>query len=1053
MLALKIVFIILAVMCFGCAALGAISKRRNIGFIVTSLMIAGCDILCVVLLGSKNADQAKSALLPYYILHAIILVVYMLMMLLIDRIKKSGLIMIPMSVLCLYQVIIIVSQYLGRRILQFSKKIFFKSAFWVGVMDSKNSGIFMSFKSYMIALYINIAFIILILIFCIKNTNKIFRTRYIVFVTITTLYMAGEILRTAFSLPVWMLCIFYNVVAVVCLYFTSVYSRDRLREWSLDSFANDMSDGLILYDKYNDLIHINDMIRNTLDKELVEDFKDIKKLEGWIENSNDTENEGVISYSKNEEKRYFRVTVKEIGGLEAKVGTLFILHDNTNTIVRIKAMEKANAELERAAKMKSDFLANMSHEIRTPMNAVIGMAELAMREEDHSKVIDNLLQIQSSGKNLLNIINDILDYSKIESGKMEIIEEDYEPFVELQEITNVLSTRIGEKPLELYLLVKGTLPHKLHADAMRIRQIIINLANNAIKFTKEGSVVVSVRFEPTGDGVDDMTVHVVDTGIGIKKEDIDKLFTSFQQLDSKRNRSVEGTGLGLAISQRLVEAMGGEIGVESEYGKGSDFWFRIPVKVSDDTNDIEVNDAGNKFAFGINEKYILNDEFRDEMANLGVEGKIIKTLEEYVPTGKKDYIFIEEYLYIDVVKQFFTDHPEVTGIVLVGLSSEFKAYEKNVHIMHRPSTTMNMVNVLNDKFNDYRQVDRKKAFTIDFTAPDAKILIVDDNKINISIAEGLMAPLKMNVDSAGGGREAIDKGLANDYDIIFMDHMMPEIDGVDATKRIREEKPDPLNPVIIALSANAMEEARKLFLESGMNDFVAKPIDVKILTEKLREWLPADKIVEKTEENDSEAGEEEKLDIHIDELDVEAAVRGFGSAGLFEKIAKEYYLSGEDKLNDILDSFTNEDWEGYTIKVHALKSSSRQIGAFALGDKAEALEKAGKAGEIDTIKAETDYLLQDFRSLLDKLEEYYGEEEDDTDKPQIEKDTLISLLDELEKACDDLDMDAMETVKERLNGYSYEDRIGGFVKSLGKAVSDMDTDICAELIGNIRMLV
>ena len=1052
MLALRIIFIILAVVSFVCAVLGTLSKRKNIGFIITSIMVGACDIIWFALLGVKNAQQAGRILLPYYILHALIPALYLLMTFLIDRNKKLYFFMIPISVISLYQVFIIVSQYFGMRILQFSKRIYFKSAFWVAVMDSKNSGIFMSFKSYMIGLYINAALVLVVLILCLKNTNKIFRTRYIVFLIITSLYLTLEILRTQLILPVWLSGIFYNIVTVVCLYFTTIFARDRLREWSLDSFANDMSDGLILYDKYDDLIHINDMIRNTLDKELVEGFKDRKKLQSWIEESRDSESEGTISYKGGEEERYFRVKVRDFGESDSKVGTLYILHDNTNTIIRMKAMEKANAELERAARMKSDFLANMSHEIRTPMNAVIGMAEIAMREEDHSKVLDNLLQIQSSGKNLLNIINDILDYSKIESGKMEIMEDDYEPFTELQEITNVLSTRIGDKPLELYLLVKGSLPHKLHADAMRIRQVIINLANNAIKFTKEGSVVITVRCEPREDDRVNLSVHVIDTGIGIKEEDLDKLFVSFQQVDSKRNRSVEGTGLGLAISQKLVEAMGGEIGVESEYGKGSDFWFTIPVKVSDNTNDITVQDAGNKCAFGINEKDILVNEFIDEMENLGVEARLIRLLDDYVPSGKKDYIFIEEYLYIDVTKKFFEEHPDVTGIVLVGLSSEFKADEKNVHIMHRPETTMNMVNILNDRFTDYRQVDRKKGFTIDFTAPDAKILVVDDNAINISIASGLMAPLKMNIDSAGGGQEAIDKALSNDYDIIFMDHMMPEVDGVDATKRIREVKSDPKDPVIIALSANAMEEARKLFTESGMNDFVAKPIDVKILMSKLKEWLPADKIIEKNDE-EAEEKEEEKTDIEIDELDTEAAIRGFGSVKLFEKIAKEYYLSGEDKHKDILESFTNEDWEGYTIKVHALKSSSRQIGALDLGDKAEALEKAGKALDIDTIKADTDDLLSAFRDLLGKMKPYFEEKEDDTDKPPIEKDALISLLDDLDKACDDLDMDRMESIRDELLAHSYDERVGGFIKSLGRAVSDMETDLCTELTGNIRSVL
>ncbi len=1056
MLALKIVFIILAAVSFSLAVIGAVSRRKNIGFIITSLLIMGCDMICIAVLGVNNAGQAQNVLLPYYILHALIPATYIFMVILVDRYRKYFYFMIPACVVSLYQVAIIISQYSGRRILLFSKKIFFKNAFWVAVMDSKNDGLFFSFRSYTIAMYVQALIGIIILILCIRRSNRIFRERYYVFLIIAAIYISAEILRNSFSLPIWMLCIVYNIISGISLYFTGVFSRKRLREWSLDSFANDMSDGLILYDKYNDLIHINDMIRNTLDKELVEEFRNIDKLTSWLEENRDPENEGSVKYISDDEERFFRVTVKEIGGSDSKVGTLYILHDNTNTITRIKAMERANEELERASRMKSDFLANMSHEIRTPMNAVIGMAEIAMREDDHSKIIDSLLQIQSSGKNLLNIINDILDYSKIESGKMEIMEEDYVPFTELQEIVNILSTRIGDKNLELYMLTKGILPHKLHADAMRIRQIIINLANNAIKFTREGSVVIVVRCDPAGEGMVEMTVHVLDTGIGIRKEDISKLFVSFQQLDSKRNREVEGTGLGLAISQKLVQAMGGTIGVESEYGKGSDFWFKIPVKVTDPANDIKIEKADEKYAFAINEKDILVNEFVDEMENLGVNCRMIRSLDEYVPTGRKDFIFIEEYLYIESTRKFFTEHPDVTGVVLVGLSSEFKPAEKNVHIMHRPETTMNMVNILNGKYTDYRLVDRKKAFTIDFTAPDANILVVDDNAINISIVEGLMAPMKLKIEGADGGRQAIEKALAKDYDIIFMDHMMPEIDGVDATRQIREarEKEGRKQPVIIALSANAMEEARKLFAEAGMNDFVAKPVDVRILTAKIKEWLPPEKIIEKVETVEEDTGSEiDKVTIKVDEIDVETAVKGFGSAALFEKIAKEYYITGEGKLGEIRESFTNEDWEGYTIKVHALKSASRQIGAMALGDEAEALEKAGKAGDIETIKAETDALLAHFASLLNKMKEFCEEEEEVSDKPRIEMELLDSLLSEMEEACDDLDMDRMEGIRDKLSEYSYDEAVAGFIKSLSRAVSDMDTDICTEIIGNIRAVM
>ncbi len=1053
MLALRILFVVLAVLSLVCTIAGVLVKRKNIGYILMALLVVAANIVAFLVLGVNNAEEASRILIPYYIIHAWVPAAFLLMVIMTLLNKRTRLLMIPVALMSLYQNYIMMLQLRGERILQFQKRIFLRTGFWVAIPDSKNSGLFMSMRSYRIFHFICITICLLFLILCIIKANKVFRFRYIVFELIVVVYSIFETLKYHFSLPEWLPILVYNTATIICLYYTAAYVRSRLKNWSLDSFANDMSDGLILYDNHNDLIHINDMISNNLGEKLIEDFKDRKKLEAWIADNTASvaDMDNLITFRSNDHESYFRVTVKELGDEKAHLGTLFILHDNTNTITRIKAMEEANAELERASRMKSDFLANMSHEIRTPMNAVIGMAEIAMHEKDPSKQLDSLLQIQSSGKNLLNIINDILDYSKIESGKMELIEDDYVPFRELTEIANILDTRIGDKKLEFYLLVEGALPHKLHADAMRIRQVLINLANNAIKFTHEGAVIVSVKCEPLSDDKITMSYHVVDTGIGIRKEDMDKLFVSFQQVDSKRNRSVEGTGLGLAISQKLVQAMGGEIGVNSEYGKGSDFWFNIPVKVTDNTNDMEIRDSEKKIAFGINEDPVIIENFVKEMENVGVECSISNSISNYSPSDRKEYFFIEEQYYTYSVKEFFASHPDATCLVLIKRGSEFKPDRPNVHVISRPSTTMNMVNILNDRFNENIKADEHKAFRADFTAPEATVLVVDDNDINLSIAEGLMSPLKLKVDKADGGRKAIEMASQKEYDIIFMDHMMPEIDGVDATKAIREKHSNPVKPVIIALSANAMEEARKLFMEAGMNDFVAKPIDVRILTEKIKQWLPDEKIVEIKEGEHGACAPAEEVSLKIDELDTETAVRALGSISLYEKIAKEYYLCGSEKLEAIQSAYDSEDWKNYTIMVHALKSSSRQIGAIELGSEAEAMEKAGKADDITLIRSETGRLLDHYRSLLEKMSVYYPVEEDNSsDKPAIDSETLETILGEIESACDDLDFDSLEASIGRLSEFSYEENMKGLIDKLAKAVNDMDTDACLEITGMIR---
>ncbi len=1048
---LSILFVFLCLGSLGCLVQGIKQKRRNIGYLICVVTIIISDVICLMLPGIRNPREAQRILLPYYLMHAWFLFGTMVMIIMIDRIRSFIIPVIIGFILSAYQSFLVISQYLGARIFSFQKRVYFRKAWWIAA-DSRNTGLLFSFRSYRVAGYINLFIVLLILIYCIIYSHRLFRMRYLANAMIILGYIILESLSFVFIFPIWISCIAYNLTAFLCLYYTGVYENNRLIEWSLDSFANDMSDGLILYNSYNDLIHFNDMIRNTLDESLIMDFYDRSSLDSWIE-KNRSDNKDVIKYEQNGREYYFNITVRNLEEQNTHIGALYILHDTTGSMSRILAMQHANEELERASRMKSDFLANMSHEIRTPMNAVIGMADIAMREKDPERITDCLLQIQSSGKNLLNIINDILDYSKIESGRMEIIDDDYCPMEEFDDIANVLATRIEDKPLELFMFVKGPLPHMLCGDMMRIRQILINLANNAIKFTNKGMVTIEITCEETGPETVNLTIHVTDTGIGIREEDLKKLFVSFQQLDSRRNRSAEGTGLGLAISKSLVDAMHGQIGVSSEYGKGSDFWFTIPQKVVDDTNDLRIVNADKKYAYTLTQTEEVIKEFNVEMNNLSVEGRVLLFLDEYEPSGGKDFIFFEEDMYDNGVSDFLDTHPDVSGILFGRFGSKLNDEKPNLHILSRPATTMRMVHILNEQYEEVRRIDEDTVFRIDYTAPDAHILVVDDNDINLTIAEGLLAPLKVHLDKAGGGQAAIDMASLNDYDIILMDHMMPEIDGVDATRQIRQTHPDHSHPVIIALTANAVQEARSLFTEAGMDDFIAKPIDVKNLIQAIRKWLPDEKITEIGDDHPEliPAADEKDILPDIDYLDTGSAVKALGSAALYARIAEEYYRCGEDKLQGIMDAYNRQDWTDYTIRVHALKSSSRQIGATDLGNMAERLENAGKADDIDTILENSEAAMEVFRKLLDDMAPFYADDDtDDNDKPLITPDRLYELLDKLEKACDDLDMDEMEDVSTAIKEYNYSDDIREDINLLHKAVRDIDTETCMDIVQRLR---
>ncbi|MDR2594483.1 MAG: response regulator [Fibromonadaceae bacterium] len=382
--------------------------------------------------------------------------------------------------------------------------------------------------------------------------------------------------------------------------------------------------------------------------------------------------------------------------------------------------EKAQIKADEANETKSKFLANMSHEIRTPMNAIIGMAELALREYMTSIAKEYILTVKQAGTNLLSIINDILDFSKIESGKLEIIPINYKFSFLINDVVNIIRMMITDSRLRFEINIDSKIPNMLFGDEIRIRQVLLNILGNAVKYTKKGFISFSVNGEIIGDTIL-LTMTVADSGIGIRKEDLEKLFDDFVRFDFAVNKDVEGTGLGLAITKNLVKMMNGNISVQSEYGKGSTFTVKLPQKIR----------------------------------------------------------YCESF---DAIKS--------------------------------------------------------DSVTIKFNAPKARILVVDDIDTNLKVAKGLMLPYKMQVDLCLSGIEAIERVKANDYDLVFMDHMMPEMNGIEATKRIRKMY---ANLPIIALTVNAVSGAKEMFLSNGFSDFLSKPIDIIKLNSILEKWLPEDK--------------------------------------------------------------------------------------------------------------------------------------------------------------------------------------------------------------------
>ncbi|MBO5292505.1 MAG: PocR ligand-binding domain-containing protein [Lachnospiraceae bacterium] len=701
-----------------------------------------------------------------------------------------------------------------------------------------------------------------------------------------------------------------------------------------------------------------------------------------------------------------------------------------------------NMELEKASRMKSDFLANMSHEIRTPMNAVIGMAEMSLREDLPPRARDYVNQIKASGQTLLTVINDILDFSKIESGKMDINEAVYKPMSMLNDIVNIVATRISNKDVEFLMDVNPELPQELLGDSIRIKQIMINIANNAVKFTQQGLIQLTVDFEWINQDTIELRVTVLDTGRGIKEEDLGKLFQSFQQLDSKRNRNVEGTGLGLAICKQLLVLMHGNIKVQSKYGEGSSFSFSLPQKVIKRNPSISRLPEKTGTA-GLIESPFIEGQLRKDLSRMGAEYTALPSeqfLEEVKNSGIK-ILFVEHSLFTSRVSEFLMENEDMNCIVLIQFKSTRRYDIPNVRVLQKPIYILSLAGILRGEnlekgFYELAEED------FDFIAPEAEVLIVDDNSVNLTVSRGLLEPLRMRIETAGSGKEAIEKIEKKRYDVIFMDHMMPEMDGVETTHIIRRMLGRNGEVPIIALSANAVDGVQEMFIQEGMNDFVAKPIELKVITAKLKRWLPAEKIVK-----GSRGKPETGTGIQIPELDTESALDLLGSEKLFLAVLKEYYRV-IDKKSSLIETYEQkEQWKEYAIEVHALKSASRQIGARELANLAERMETAGNAEDADAVHRCTPMLLEQYRAYRKILAVFFDETEvSEGEKRKITADILAQHFCDMRAAMDDLDSDRMEEVIAEMEQYVLDDVQKPLFEKLRSAVEDIDTEKCEEIL-------
>lgn len=517
---------------------------------------------------------------------------------------------------------------------------------------------------------------------------------------------------------------------------------------------------------------------------------------------------------------------------------------NTKLFLSTQKLKEAEWKAQQANQAKSAFLSNMSHEIRTPMNAIIGMTDVLLQEEHSQKDMEYLSTIKNSGQALITIINDILDFSKIEAGKMELIDSEYDLLSVLKDLSMIFWNRIGDKDIELIYDIDKNVPSLLYGDSLRLRQIIINLVNNAIKYTNHGTVELNVKVKSIINGQVELSFNVIDTGTGIEKKELDHLFTSFQQFDTTRNHKKEGTGLGLAISKQLVELMGGTISAKSEYQKGSEFSFTIRQRLIDSTPAVTIPlNTAKEITICVDSD---NEHLIQSVEKLATtyKVKLIPFIDES-SSKKIDYLFTDtmtyEYIYKNMDQQQLNNL--VANVCVLQNPMHEVTHDNTIISVKKPLYSYNFAKIIKQESLHNTDLTPETTDT-SFKAPNAKILIVDDNEINICVALAILKPLQMQIDIAENGKAAIEKIKSKEYDLVLMDHLMPIMDGIEATKIIRANHDIYYQQLpIIALSANAMSDAKVNFQAAGMNDFIAKPIDANELQSKIKKWLPTCKLL------------------------------------------------------------------------------------------------------------------------------------------------------------------------------------------------------------------
>ena len=725
-----------------------------------------------------------------------------------------------------------------------------------------------------------------------------------------------------------------------------------------------------------------------------------------------------------------------------------VINDTIHNEVAMHLLAEREAALV-SAQIKTNFLANMSHEIRTPMNAILGMAELIMHENTSEAVMAHATDIRNACRGLLAIINDVLDISKIESGKLEIVPTQYHISSLLVDVISIIKTRAEKKVISFVSNIDANIPGELHGDELRIKQILINLLNNAVKFTHEGQITFTVNSTVEG-GVCQLTFSITDTGVGIKPEDMKKIFVLFQQVDTKRNRNIEGTGLGLSISKQLVEMMGGSLEVESEFGVGSTFTVTIQQNIANSQPVAVLKYPERNSVLVYENRPVYLSSVRHALDSLNCRYQVCFNRQEmYSLLGEftYDYIFISS-LYINTVHEIAVQkQPKAVIVVLNGDGNPY--FKGNFLSISMPIHCLQLANILNDEYVE--QGSRAtRSHVANIIAPTAKVLVVDDNAVNLKVAAGLLKLYKIQAETALSGMVAIEMVYEKDYDLIFMDHMMPDMDGIDTTIEIRGLGEKYANIPIVALTANAVGGVKEMFKAEGLNDFLAKPIEMSKLDTILKKWLP-----KSTQQLREEPVFTEDVFCEIPGVDTQKGIRNSGGISeYYAEILAIYTTDSENRLAEIEKYHKEGNINALTICVHALKSASANIGADDISDMAMELEAAGKIVDTGYIEANLRRFTDSLVILLDNIQNYLEtiRTKDVVRDKAMDVDFLKSVLGKIEMYMETLDIESIESILKELRPYQWSDDMLAQISAIEGGIGIFDYDAVEAAVAKLKTI-